>query len=216
MPIRVWVADDHAVFRYGLCTLLKQEKDIEVVGESENGFDTIRSVGNHAVDVLVLDLSMPGLPGMKVAEVVREEHPKIQIVVLTMYEGGYYVRQGLKIGVTGYVLKRSAAREVVRAIRLAYRGERFLDPCLGNERIADEADRLPHPSSNRLGLLTPREREVCRLLALGNTNAQIADELCISKRTVESHRANLMAKLELNSRAELVQFAIENSLFKTE
>lgn len=216
MPIRVWVADDHAVFRFGLCSLLYRERDIEVIGESENGFDTIRCLNEHAVDVLILDLSMPGLPGMKVAEVVREKFSRVHIVVLTMYEGSYYVRQALKVGVLGYVLKRSAAREVVRAIRMAYRGERFLDPLLGEDRVAEEVDRIPNRSSDRLGLLTQREKEVCHLLALGNTNAQIADELCISKRTVETHRANLLAKLELNSRAELVQFAIENGLFKTE
>jgi len=217
MSLRVVIADDHAVFRSGLKALLERESGVEIVAEAGDGFEALKAVSENKVDILVLDLSMPGLSGVKVAESVRAEHPHLAIVVLTMHEDDYYLRELLKIGVQGFVLKKSTGKELLRAIRMANRGEQYIDPSLAGRVLSSLiGGRSSRPESGRLGLLTRREVEVCKLLAYGNTNAEIAEQLCISERTVETHRANCMAKLELKSRADLVRVAIENKLLKLE
>ena len=217
MPVRVVIADDHAVFRSGLKALLERESDLKIVAEAGDGFETLRAVSENEVDLLILDLSLPGLSGVKVAESVKADHPHLAIVVLTMHEDDYYLRELLKIGVQGFVLKKSTGKELLRAIRMACRGEEYIDPSLAGRVLSSLIGRgTRRPEPGRLGLLTRREREVCKLLAYGNTNAEIAGQLNISERTVETHRANCMAKLELKSRAELVRVAIENKLLKLE
>ncbi len=215
MPIRVFIADDHAVFRSGLRALLEKESDIEVVGETGNGFDTIRAVVEANLDVLLLDVTMPGLPGPKVAKAVLKEKPQLAIVVLTMHEDEYYLQELFRLGVRAYVLKKSTGTDVVQAIRAARKGEQYIDPALTGLVISSYVGRQPKKlKTDRLDLMTPRELEVMTLLAYGHTNAEIADKLCISERTVESHRNNIMSKLEFKSRAELVRFAIENDMLK--
>jgi DNA-binding NarL/FixJ family response regulator len=215
MSIRIFIADDHAVFRSGLRALLEKEPDIEVVGENGNGFETIREVTGANVDVLLLDVAMPGLPGSKVAEAVLKEKPSLAIVVLTMHEDEYYLQEFFRLGVRAYVLKKSTGTDVVQAIRAAWKGEQYIDPALAGLVISSYVGRPPKkPKSDRLDLMTPREMEVMTLLAYGHTNAEIAEKLCISERTVESHRTNIMAKLEFKSRAELVRFAIDNGMLK--
>ena len=215
MPIRVFIADDHAVFRSGLRALLEKEPDIEVVGETGNGFDTIRGVIETNLDVLILDVTMPGLPGPKVAKAVLQEKPQLAIVVLTMHEDEYYLQELFRLGVRAYVLKKSTSTDVVQAIRAACKGEQYIDPALAGLVISSYVGRQPKkPKTDRLDLMTPRELEVLTLLAYGHTNAEIAEKLCISERTVESHRNSIMSKLELKSRAELVRFAIENDMLK--
>ena len=215
MPIRIWIADDHAVFRSGLKALLEKESDLEVVGETGNGFDTIRAIEERDIDVLILDITMPGLPGPKVAEAVLKKKPGLLIVVLTMHEDEYYLQELFRLGVRAYVLKKSTGTDVVHAIRVAMKGNEFIDPALTNVVISSFVGRQPRKQvSGRIDLTTPREREVLSLLAYGHTNAEIAEKLCISERTVETHRTNIMAKLELKSRAELVRFAIDNGLLK--
>jgi two-component system, NarL family, response regulator NreC len=215
MSIRVFIADDHAVFRSGLRALLEKESDIEVVGETGNGFDTIRGVTETDLDVLILDVTMPGLTGPKVADAVLKEKPQLAIVVLTMHEDEYYLQELFRLGVRAYVLKKSTGTDVVQAIRAARKGEQYIDPALAGLVISSYVGRQPKkPKTDRLDLMTPRELEVLALLAYGHTNAEIAEKLCISERTVESHRNNIMAKLEFKSRAELVRFAIENDILK--
>ena len=215
MPIRIWIADDHAVFRSGLKALLEKESDLEVVGETGNGFDTIRAIEERDIDVLILDITMPGLPGPKVAEAVLKKKPGMLIVVLTMHEDEYYLQELFRLGVRAYVLKKSTGTDVVHAIRVAMKGNEFIDPALTNVVISSFVGRQPRKQvSGRIDLTTPREREVLSLLAYGHTNAEIAEKLRISERTVETHRTNIMAKLELKSRAELVRFAIDNGLLK--
>jgi len=209
--IRILIADDHAVFRSGLRALLGQEHDLEVVGETGNGFDTIRAAAELDFDLLLLDISMPGLPGPRVAEGVLELHPKRAIVVLTMHEDEYYVREMFKIGVRAFVLKKSTGRDLVQAIRAAYRGEQFIDSGVAHRVIGHYIGR-PKGIAERLGQLTRREQEVCQLVAHGFTNSEIGQKLSISERTVEGHRNKIMAKLELQSRADLVRFAIDNGL----
>jgi DNA-binding NarL/FixJ family response regulator len=215
MTIRVFIADDHAVFRSGLRVLLERESDIEVVGENGNGFDTIRAVAETDVDILLLDIAMPGLPGSKVAEAVLKDKPNLAIVVLTMHEDEYYLQEFFRLGVRAYVLKKSTGTDVVQAIRAARKGEQYIDPALAGLVISSYVGRQPKKQKvARLDLMTPRELEVMTLLAYGHTNAEIAEKLCISERTVESHRTNIMAKLEVKSRAELVRFAIDNGMLK--
>ncbi len=215
MPIRILIADDHAVFRSGLKALLEKEYDLEVVGETGNGFDTIRAVEETDVDVLILDITMPGLSGPKVAEDILKKKPRLAIVVLTMHEDEYYLQELFRLGVRAYVLKKSTGTDVVQAIRVANNGGEYIDPALTKFVISSFIGRQPKKQkSGRLDLMTPREREVLILLAYGHTNAEIAEKLCISERTVETHRTNIMSKLELKSRAELVRFAIDNGLLK--
>jgi len=215
MSIRILIADDHAVFRSGLKALLEKETDLEVIGETGNGFDTIRAAAEAEVDVLLLDIAMPGLSGSKVAEAVLKDKPGIAIVVLTMHEDEYYLQELFRLGVRAYVLKKSTGTDVVQAIRAAMRGEQYIDPALAGLVISSYVGRQPSKQkAGRLDLVTPREREVLCLLAYGHTNAEIAQKLCVSERTVETHRTNIMAKLELKSRAQLVRFAIDNGLLK--
>jgi DNA-binding NarL/FixJ family response regulator len=215
MSIRVFIADDHAVFRSGLRALLEKESDIEVVGETGNGFDTIRGVTETNLDVLILDVTMPGLPGSKVAKAVLKEKPQLAIVVLTMHEDECYLQELFRLGVRAYVLKKSTGTDVVQAIRAARKGVQYIDPALAGLVISSYVGRQPKkPKTDRLDLMTPRELEVMTLLAYGHTNAEIAEKLYISERTVESHRNSIMAKLEFKSRAELVRFAIENDILK--
>ena len=213
MLIRIVIADDHAVFRSGLKELLKKEPDMEVVGETGDGFETIRVVEETDVDVLILDITMPGLTGPKVAESVLIKKPSLIIVVLTMHEDEYYLQELFRLGVRAYVLKKSTGTDVVQAIRAATKGDQYIDPALTGVVISSFIGRKPQKKkTGRLELITPREKEVLTLLAYGHTNGEIAEKLCISERTVETHRTNIMSKLEINSRAEMVRFAIDNGL----
>ncbi len=215
MPIHILIADDHAVFRSGLKALLEKEPDLKVVAETGDGFATIEMAVKEAIDVMLLDIAMPGLPGPKVAESVLKKRPRLPIVVLTMHEDEYYLQEMFKIGVRAFVLKKSTGTDLLQAIRAAYRGEQYIDPALASHAISSYVGiRSGRHAKGRLDLLTPREQEVCGLLAYGHTNAEIAEKLFISERTVETHRTHLMTKLDLKSRAELVRFAIDNGLLK--
>lgn len=215
MSIRILIADDHAVFRCGLRAFLEKEEDFTIVGDVGSGQDALNALEKSQIDVLILDLTMPGIPGPRVAEAALKLKPDLAIVVLTMHEDEYYMQELFKIGARAYVLKSSTGTELVQAIRAASRGENFIDPCLTGHVLSSyvgQKSRRGKPS--RLDELTPREKEVLMLLAYGHTNAEIAQRLFISERTVESHRNHLMTKLELHTRAELVHFAIDHGLLK--
>jgi two-component system response regulator NreC len=213
--MRILIADDHAVFRSGLKALLEKEPDMEVVGETGDGYETIHAVEENDIDVLILDITMPGLTGPKVAESVLKKKPDLVIVVLTMHEDKYYLQELFRLGIRAYVLKKSTGTDVAQAIRAATKGDQYIDPALTNVVISSFVGRQPRKrKTGRLDLTTQREKEVLTLLAYGHTNGEIADKLCISERTVETHRTNIMSKLELKSRAELVRFAIDNGLLK--
>ena len=213
MPIRILIADDHAVFRVGLKALLEKEADMDIVAEAGDGLEAAREALKRDIDVLLLDISMPGLTGHQVAETVLQEKPDLAIVVLTMHEDEHYLQELFRTGVRGFVLKKSSGQDLVRAIRVAHRGEHYVDPSMAGCVISSLAgDAAGRESQARLAQLTRREREVCMLLGYGHTNAEIAEQLVISDRTVETHRSNIMTKLRVSSRAELVRFAIVHGL----
>jgi two-component system response regulator NreC len=199
------VADDHVVVRAGLRMLLDAEVGVEVVAEAGDVETARRYVRGHHPAVLVLDLNMPGGSSVDAIPVIRAESPGTQIVVLTMQEEPAFARQALGAGAIGYVLKKDAASELVEAVRRAAVGETYLNPTLG-ARIAREV--APGPPDD----LSHREVEVLRLIALGHTNGEVAEQLFLSVRTVETHRAHIQQKLRVTTRAELVRHAIRRGL----
>jgi two-component system response regulator NreC len=208
-PIRLILADDHAVVRSGLRMLLDSESDFEVVAEASNVEDARRYVRGHHPKVLVLDLNMPGGSSLEAIPAIRAESPDTEIVVLTMQQEPAFAREALCAGALGYVLKEAADDELVQAVRLAAAGESYLNPKLG-ARIAAEPP--PGPPDD----LSEREADVLRLIALGHTNAEIAEQLYLSVRTVETHRSHIQQKLRLTSRAELVGYALERGLISAD
>jgi two-component system response regulator NreC len=203
--IRIVIADDHAIVRRGLRQLLDSEHGFEVVAEADDLGSARRYLRGHHPDVLVLDLNMPGEPSIEAIPKLREEFPETQIVVLTMHNEAAYARSALSAGVLGYVLKESADAELVEAIRAAAAGDRYLNPRLGAKVAAEPP---PGPPDG----LSERELEILRLIALGNTNSQVAEALYLSVRTVETHRAHIQQKLGLSDRAELVRYALDRKL----
>jgi two-component system response regulator NreC len=208
-PLRVVIADDHPVVRRGLRELLDGEGGLEVVAEAGDVDGALRYVRGHHPDVLVLDLNMPGGSSLDAIPKIRAAAPETQIVVLTMQDEPAYARQALSAGVLGYVLKEAADSELVEAIRRAAEGDTYLNPRLG-ARVASAPP--PGPPDG----LSEREVEVLRMIALGHTNAEIAQQLYLSVRTVETHRAHIQQKLRLGSRAELVRYALDHSLISAE
>jgi two-component system response regulator NreC len=204
---RLLLADDHAVVRAGLRLLLDAEPDLEVVAEAGDVEAVRRYVLGHRPDVLILDLNMPGESSLAAIPELRDEFPGTQIVVLTMQNEPALAREALRAGALGYVLKEAADAELVQAVRLAAEGRTYLNPELG-ARVAAAPAEAPGPPDD----LTERELEVLRLIALGHTNAEIAEQLYLSVRTVESHRAHIQQKLGRTTRAELVRYVRDHSL----
>ena len=203
------IADDHAVVRSGLRMLLDAEPDFEVLAEAGDIASTIRNVKAHRPSVLVLDLNMPGEPSLPAIPTLREVSPDTQIVVLTMQSDPAFAREALRTGALGYVLKEAADSELVQAVRMASQRRTYLNPELGARLAAEPAKPAGPPDD-----LTNRELEILGLIALGHTNNEIADQLYLSVRTVESHRAHIQQKTRLTSRAELVRYAREQHLIE--
>jgi two-component system response regulator NreC len=203
------LADDHTVMRSALRMLLDAEPGFEVVAEAGDAETAIRYVRGHKPAVLILDLNMPGRSSLEAVPDIQEASPGTEIVVLTMQNEPAFARRALQAGVRGYVLKEAADAELVQAVRSAAAGDTYLQPALG-ARLAAGAD-----ARGETDELSDRERDVLRLIALGHTNAEVAEKLYISIRTVESHRAHIQQKLRLSSRAELVRYALERGLVET-
>jgi two-component system, NarL family, response regulator NreC len=206
--IRIVIADDHAVVRRGLRQVLEAEPGFEVVAEAANLDDARRYARGHHPHVLVLDLNMPGGSSLEQIPSIRVEFPDTQIVVLTMQNEPAYARQALSAGALGYVLKEAAEEELVEAIKRASVGDTYLNPRLG-ARVASEPP--PGPPDG----LSEREVDVLRLIALGYTNAEIGEQLHLSVRTVETHRAHIQQKLSLATRSDLVRYALAHNLVDT-
>ncbi len=213
MSIRVLIADDHAVVRSGLRALLSADPDVEVVGEAENGIETLRLTEALRPDSVLLDLTMPPTNGIDTTRLLKAAHPEIVVLILTMHEDEGLLHESLDAGASGYVIKRAEESEILQAIHSTNQGNIYVHPAMTRALL-----HLPITTQQRRGpsreILTRREFDVLRLLAKGNTNRQIADLLELSVRTVENHRANLMGKLGLTSRVELVNYAEENSLLQ--
>ena len=209
MTIRVLIVDDHAVVRAGLRLLVDAEADLETVGEAADAREAVFEARSSKPDVILMDVVMPGQSGLDVLPTLLHEHPETKVLILSMQDDPHYVREAFAAGASGYVLKEAADTEVVAAIREVARGGRYVHPELGARLIAAEAAAERRAEEDPL---SEREREVLRLLALGHTNQEIAKRLYISVRTAETHRAHIMQKLQLGSRAELVRYAIAHGL----
>jgi two-component system, NarL family, response regulator NreC len=211
MSIRVLVVDDHAVVRSGLRRVLDAEPDIETVGEAANAERAVFEVIELRPDVVLMDVVMPGKSGIEAIPAVLQSVPSAKVLVLSMQDDPQYLREAFDAGAAGYVLKEAADTEVVDAVRAVAAGERYVHPALGARLVQAEVEERRRADDDPL---SAREREVLRLLALGHTNQEIASMLYISVRTAETHRAHIMRKLGLSSRAELVRYALTEGLLE--
>lgn len=213
MTIRILIADDHSLIRTGLRTILNAQPGFEIVGEAADGHETLRLAQELRPDVVLTDISMPGPVGggIAVARRLKEILPSIRVLILTVHEDESLLREAVRAGAAGYIIKRAAETELVTAIEAACRGELYIHPAMTRSLFKEPT---PAPASRALvdEALTQREIDVLRLLAKGYTNRQIADVLNLSMRTVEGHRSNLMSKLNVHSRVELTSFAEERGL----
>ncbi|MCK4976094.1 MAG: response regulator transcription factor [Anaerolineales bacterium] len=212
--IRILLADDHTILRDGIRSLLEDESDMTVIGEAEDGHSAVKLVKKLDPDVVLMDIAMPLLNGLEATRQIKRDNPQTKVLVLTMHENEEYIRQVLAIGAMGYILKDAAARELLGAIRAVYRGEAVLSPAITRLVIEDYlrwGDLQPESDSSGL---SPREREVLQLVAEGYTNKQIAEILSISIKTVQAHRSNLMSKLDLHDRGELIKYAIQKKIIE--
>jgi two-component system response regulator NreC len=210
--IRVVVVDDHAVVRSGLRHVLEAEDEIEVVAEAGSMRDAVFAVRREKPDIVLMDIVMPGASGIEATPAVLKESPESKVLVLSMPDDPAYVRQAFAAGASGYVLKEAADEELVEAVREVAGGGQYVHPALGARLVRAEAAEKVRAEADPL---SDREREVLRLLALGHTNQEIGKQLYLSVRTVETHRAHIMQKLRLSSRAELVRHALEHGLLES-
>lgn len=215
MGIKVVIADDHAVVRAGLRTLLKSEPGFELLGETASGFEVIELVKNTSPDVLVLDISMPDLDGIAVTKIIKSTTSKTKILILTVHEDDAMAREAIESGASGYILKHAAESELINAIRRIVQGDLVVDPSLLRPLFFEDRKKLDE-SSDYLEQLTQRETDVLKLIVEGYTNRQIGEELHLSVRTVEGHRSNIYDKLGLSSRVELVRYAKKQGIIRKE
>lgn len=210
--IRILIADDHTIVRQGLKRLLEDESGMEVVGEAVDGRDAVAKAMDLMPDIVLMDLSMPALHGLEASRQVTKRLPKTRVLILSMHKNEAYVLQALQAGASGYILKDSASEEVTGAIRSVSRGDSYLSPSISRVVIEDYL-RVSSPGTvgtkSLYDTLTVRERETFQLLAEGFKNQEIAEQLHVSVKTVETHRAHIMEKLNLNNIAELVKYSIE-------
>ena len=213
MPIHILIADDHGVLRAGLRALLNAEPNLEVIAEASDGNDALRLASELRPDIVLLDISMPGPSGIEVTRRLKEALPELRVLILTAHEDESMLREAVQAGAAGYIIKRAVESELINAIHAVWRGDLYVHPAM-TRALLRETSLFPVSAEPAVESLTPREIEVLRLIAKGYTNGQVAKELNLSVRTVESHRANLMGKLELRSRVELVRYAMEHGLFE--
>ncbi len=206
--LRVFLADDHAVLREGLKMLINEQPDMQVIGEASSGRAAWQMAKKLKPDVVVMDVSMPDLNGVQATTRLHQECPDIKVLTLTAYEDQGYLRQLLQAGAAGYVLKRTASEELIRAIRVVAAGGVYLDPALAGKVAEEYIGGASAKGTSRGGKLSERETSVLRLIALGHSNKEIANELDISVKTVETYKTRLMEKLDLRSRADIVRYAM--------
>jgi two-component system, NarL family, response regulator NreC len=211
--IRLLLVDDHKIVRAGLKMLFQAEPDMEIVGEASSGASALKRVAELKPDVVVMDVAMPGMSGIEATRQIKEASPETAVIALTMHEDEHYFFQMLAAGASGYVPKRAAPDDLVSAIRTVSQGQVFLYPSLAKLLVADYLQRTePEAELSPAAELTPREREVLTCIAEGYTNREIGEKLTISVKTVDRHRENIMHKLNMQSRVDLVKYAIEKGL----
>jgi two-component system response regulator NreC len=211
LSVRVLIVDDHAVFRAGLKLLIDAEDGLEAVGEAGSARDAIFQARALEPDVVLLDIVMPDQSGLDAMPTLLHERPEMKVLILSMQDDPQYIRQAFAAGASGYILKEAADTEVVAAIRQVAEGSSYVHPAVGATLVAAETAEARRAQEDPL---SDREHEVLRLLALGHTNQEIAAQLYISVRTAETHRAHIMQKLRLSSRAELVRYALEQGVLE--
>jgi two-component system response regulator NreC len=211
MPIKILLADDHGILRAGLRNLLNQAPDMLVVGEAPDGHRALQMAEQLQPDLILMDVSMPGMGGIEALQCLNKRMPATKVLILTIHEDEGLLREAIRAGASGYVVKRAAESELINAINTVMNGDIYIHPTMTRALIKDL---VPPPASKRMNemTLTHRELEILALIARGYTSAQIAERLSLSPRTVEGHRANLMGKLDLHSRVELVEFAEQHGL----
>jgi len=210
--VKVLVVDDHAVVREGIKMVLGSDPELEVVGEASSGEEAIEKVRELEPSVVVMDIGMPGLSGFEATRRIKQSHPDVKVLALTVHDSEAYVFQMLQAGATGYVVKRAPAADVISAVKEAYRGEAVLHPSVAKLLIRDYLSRVEKGEEASYDLLSDREREILKLIAEGETNKEIAEMLFLSIKTVQAHRANLMRKLGMHDRTELVKYAIRKGI----
>jgi DNA-binding NarL/FixJ family response regulator len=208
--IRILLADDHAVVRQGFKMILSAQSDMEIVGEAANGREAVQAAEQLKPDIIVMDVAMPELNGIEATRRLLTSLPHARVVALSMHKDSVYVREILRAGARGYLLKDSGAEDLVRAIRAVASGESWLSPAVSNAVLDDYRRHVTNP----IDLLTSREREVLQMLAEGKTNKEVAGVLNLSVYTVDAHRGRIMEKLNLHSINELVRFAVRNGLIE--
>jgi two-component system response regulator NreC len=212
-PIRILLVDDHMVVRVGLKALIDSEPDMQVVGEAGNGIEGVERTRTLAPDVVVMDISMPEMDGLEATRRIRQESPGSQVLILTVHAQERYLFPVLQAGAAGYVLKSTVDTELLDAIRTVARGGAFLYPSATRMLLEDYlSQRHAGPAADAYGSLSEREREVLKLIALGHTGAQVAAQLALSPKTVETYRTRIMEKLSLDSRVDLVKYALARGL----
>jgi DNA-binding NarL/FixJ family response regulator len=210
--ISVLVVDDHAVVREGITMVLATDPELKVVGAAASGEEAIDMVREYHPEVVVMDVAMPGLSGFEATRRICESNPEVKVLALTVHDSEAYVFQMLRAGAVGYVLKRAPSADVILAVKAAHRGEAVLHPSVAKLLIHDYLSRVERGEETDAGPLSEREREILKLIAEGKTNRDIAEMLFLSVKTVQAHRANLMRKLGLHDRVELVKYAIRKGI----
>jgi DNA-binding NarL/FixJ family response regulator len=210
--MKVLVVDDHEIVRQGIKMVLETDPDLEVVGEAASGDEAIEKVRDLGPNVVVMDIGMPGLSGFEATRRIRDSHPDVQVLALTVHDSEAYVFQMLQAGATGYVVKRAPAAEVIQAVKRAFLGEAVLHPSVAKLLIKDYLTRVERGEESSYDTLSDREREILKLIAEGRTNKEIAEMLFLSIKTIQAHRANLMRKLGMHDRTELVKYAIRKGI----
>lgn len=216
MDTKVLLADDHAILREGLRMVLDAQPGISVVGEAEDGRQALEMVERLRPDVVVMDIAMPNLNGAEATRQIKRRFPQTRVVILTMHENEQYLSQIVNAGATGCVLKRSAGTELVTAVKAAARGESYFSPSLATMMLDVYRMQLAEKGEDELSLLTEREREVLQLIAEGKSNQEIADQLVVSIKTVQTHRMHIMDKLDAHDRGDLVKHAIRLGVIPSE
>jgi DNA-binding NarL/FixJ family response regulator len=210
--IKVVLADDHQIVRLGLRSLLSLEPDMEVVGEADNGRAVLRLVQDLSPDIVIMDISMPDMNGIEATRQVLAESPGVKVIALSMHSDSLFVLNMFKAGASGYLLKDCALEELVKAIRTVVSRKAYISPSISDTVIKDFISGWASPDSTAYSVLTPREREVLQLMSEGRSTVQIAESLCVSVKTVEAHRKQLMTKLDIHNVAELTKYAIRQGL----